>query len=110
MTRLYDLIPAHSAIMAELEQCVDDPERLQMLLDTLESVDMAVEVKADGYARMIAMFEDTNKLETEAKRLTARANAQKNVAKALRERLKMAMVAMGKEKIKTDLFTIVLQN
>lgn len=69
MSRLYDLIPAYAGVMDEMENCIGDPERMTMLMDTLESIEMAVEVKADGYCKMIAMLDDTAGIEAESKRL-----------------------------------------
>lgn len=110
MSRLYDLIPAYAGVMTEMENCIGDPERMAMLMDTLESIEMAVEVKADGYCKMIAMLDDTAGIEAESKRLAERARAQRNAAAGLKQRLQQAMEAMGRDKIKTDLFTVAIQN
>jgi len=106
MPRLYDLVPAYQGAMEELEK---NPEQLEMWLDTVDSLNMALDVKVDGYCKMMAMLNDTDGIKAESKRLADRARAQENAAKALKDRLQGAMELLGRDKFKTDLFTVSLQ-
>ena len=107
MATLYELIPAYKNVMEQMEL---DPENASALVDTLESINCALEVKVDGYCKMMAMLNDTAGMKAEAKRLAQRAKAQENLANSLKERLQYAMELIGKDKIKTELFTVSLQN
>ena len=107
--RLYDLIPAYQGIMDEIEQA--DPEQMQTLVDTLESIDASIEVKADGYAKIISMLErfaDIQKAERD--RLDELQKSTANKARYLKERLQNAMEIMNKPEIRTDIFLIRLRN
>ncbi len=108
--KLFELVPAYQGIMDEMEQAISDPDRMTMLLDTLESVELALDIKVDGYCKMMTMLNDTDGMKAESKRLADRAKAQENAAKALKERLHFAMEVLGKDKIKTELFTVSLQD
>lgn len=81
------------------------------LEDTLESINDAIEIKADGYARIIRNLEaNVVALKTEIDRLTNRRRSIENSIDRLKENLKDAMIATGKEKIKTDLFNVTVVN
>ena len=101
------MIPAYKGVMEQIES---NPEQIEMWLDTLDSINTALEVKVDGYCKMMAMLNDTDGIKAESKRLADRAKAQENAAKKLKERLQYAMEQIGRDKIKTDLFTVSLQN
>ena len=77
------------------------------LEDTLESINDTIELKADGYARMIRNLEgNVTALKAEIDRMTDRKKSIENNIERLKENLKNAMIETGKEKIKTDLFNI----
>ena len=77
------------------------------LEDTLESINDAIEIKADGYARIIKNLEGSvTALKAEIDRMTDRKKSIENNIERLKENLKNAMIETGKEKIKTDLFNI----
>lgn len=106
MMKLYELIPAYKSVMDEIES---NPEEADKWLDTLDSINCAIEVKTDGYVKMMKMLQDTEGMKKEAKRLADRAKAQENLANKLKERLQYAMELLGRDKIKTELFTVSLQ-
>lgn len=79
------------------------------LEDTLESINDTIELKADGYARIIRSLEaNTTALKTEIDRLTDRKRSIENSIDRLKENLKQSMIATNKLKIKTDLFNITV--
>lgn len=81
------------------------------LEDTLESINDAIEIKADGYARIIKNLEGSvTALKAEIDRMTDRKKSIENNIERLKENLKNAMIATGKEKIKTDLFNVTVVN
>lgn len=107
--KLYDLIPAYQGIMEQIESAEQD--QMQMLIDTLEAINASLEVKADGYARMITMLErHAEAMSAEQDRLAALTKTTQNKARYMRERLQMALEAMEKPEVRTDLFTIRLRN
>lgn len=107
--RLYDLIPAYRGVMDEIENA--DQEQMQMLVDTLESINASLEVKADGYARMITMLErHAEAMKAEQDRLAELAKTTQNKARYMKERLQMALEAIDKQEVRTDLFTIRIRN
>lgn len=107
MATMFELIPAYKSVMDEMES---NPEDADKWLDTLDSINCALEVKTDGYVRMMKMLNDTAGIKAEAKRLADRAKAQENLANKLKERLQYAMELLGRDKIKTELFTVSLQD
>lgn len=110
-TRLVDLVGAWRQV-AEL---LEDPEMdEQTVLDTLESIDGEIEVKADGYGAVI------RSLEMEKAAVAGRKEYVKSILEQIdsmdkhlenkitwmKEKLKEAMIATGKDEegIKTDKF------
>ena len=66
MAKLYEL----TGEFLELMDMIDDPEVDQeMLQDTLEGIDYEIELKADGYAKIIRNLEsDVEGIKNEVKR------------------------------------------
>ncbi len=107
--RLYDLIPAYQSVADELENA-ESAEQVQMLLDTLESIDAAIEVKMDGYCKIVAMFQHYADIrKAEAERLESSALSAINTANKLRARMMGALDAIGRTEVKSDLFTVRIQ-
>lgn len=104
---LYEITEEYQNLLALAEDPDVDPEIFQ---DTLEGLTGALEVKADGYARVIRQLEaDSDALSAEIARLTARKRTADNSIVRMKEALKSAFLATGTAKIKTDLFTITIQ-
>ena len=97
--------------LLRLMEMAEDPDiSPEVLADTMDAVEGAFEVKAEGYAKVLRMLgaqEDC--ISKEVERLEKR---QKTIAKnreRIRERLKEAMESTGKKTIKTDLFTLTVK-
>lgn len=102
---LYELTDSYLKVLELIENGEEGLE------DTLESLNDTIELKADGYARIIRNLEaNTTALKTEIDRLTDRKKSIENNIDRLKENLKNAMIETGKEKIKTDLFNISVAN
>lgn len=82
-----------------------------VLRDTLDSMSYAIDEKAEGYAIVdLELAASEEKLANEIKRLQARKSSITKNRKRIKDSLRDEMIAMGKEKIKTDKFTIHIQN
>lgn len=80
------------------------------IIDTLESIDLAIEEKADGYAKLIRNQEASSKaFDEEIKWMRERKQAIDNNIKRMKLSLENAMVEIGKTKFKTDLFSFNIQ-
>jgi len=107
MSTLYELTSDWLELLTLLEDGADE----EVIQDTLEGIDYEIEVKAEGYAKLIRQLEsDAAGLKTEIQRMTDRKKALENNAKRLKDNLQKAMEITGKEKFKTDLFSFNIQN
>lgn len=88
----------------------EKPFDQQIINDTLEGVEMEIEEKAVGYAKVIRSLEgDMDEVDEEIQRLTERRNTIKENIDALKKNLEKAMIATGKTKFKTPLFSFSIQ-
>lgn len=102
MATLYELTGQFRELLELVEQGEVDPE---MLADTLEGLEGEIEIKADGYAKVIKELEGkTAMLKGEIERLSNRKSAIENNIKTMKESLEIAMRTTGKTKFMTDLF------
>ena len=86
-------------------------EEAQALADTLEAVGGQIEDKAENYAKIIYTLNSTaDEIDAEIKRLQARKTAIRNNAERIKRNLENVMIATGKEKFKTALFSFGIQN
>lgn len=94
-----------------LQQMLEDPEADgQMIADTMEALDGDIEEKADNYAKVIKNMEATiDAIESEQERLKNKKNLLEMSIKTLKRNLEASMIATGKRKFKTDLFTFIIQ-
>lgn len=106
---------------ADIMQMINDPEvDQQTVLDTLEGIEGAIEVKADGYATVLRGigFERAalNGKREYLKRLLDGIDKQDKMLadheEAMKDRLMAAMIATGKDEtgIKTDQFEFKIKN
>jgi Mg2+ and Co2+ transporter CorA len=97
--KLYDLKESYKTILDNMDNEDFD------LSGVLETLDDAIEDKADGYARVITQAKaEIDSIDAEIKRLTTMKKSRKNTVDRLKENLFNAMKETGKTKFKTDLF------
>lgn len=107
MTTLFNLTDNYKQVYDLIAEQGDE----QALNDTLESINDALEDKADGYVSVIKSLESDNKaIDDEIKRLQQRKTTNKNGIDRLKESLKVYMEATGKTKFKTALNSYNIQN
>lgn len=95
----------------QLLDIMDDPDVDPGTFDIMfKRINDDIETKADNYAKIIRNMESQLEgIKAEKKRLIARqAIIEKNVAR-LKDDLQKAMIATGKRKFKTDLFSFGIQ-
>lgn len=109
MSSLYELTGQMLQLQSILEE--GDEDDIQATLDTMESLDYEIELKADGYARIIRnLTADVEGLKSEIDRLTGRKKYLENSISSLKQRLEDSMILTGKEKFKTELFSFNIQS
>ena len=109
MNTLYDLTQDYRNLL-DLAGSMDEDE-IQTFNDTLEAVLGEIEVKADGYAVVLAEIEGRiNTVNREIGRLEAVESALSNTRRRMIDRLKTAMEDIGKKEIKTDLHKFKIVN
>ena len=109
MSTLYQLTTEYQNLLDFASS--DDPEDIKCFLDTLESMDFEVGLKADQYAAVIRRLEgQAGVVDAEIQRLKSLSTVIDNNVKRIKSRLKTAMEAMGKTEIKTDLNTFKIVN
>lgn len=106
MSNLFDL----SQNYKQIYDLISEGEEAEVYLDTLESIDDAIEEKADGYAGVIRQLKsDNDGLTNEIKRLQDRKKSNDNGISRLKENLQLMMQQTGKTKFKTNLNTFGIQ-
>lgn len=101
---LYDLVGNYKKVY---EMDLDD----ETWQDTLESIDSAIEQKADGVMYVIRNLEvDVIGLKDEEKRLKSKREVAERKIKRLKQYLQENMESVGKTKFKTQLFAYNIQN
>lgn len=95
----------------QLLEWAEDPDiDSQVLEDTMEGLEGEIEDKADGYAKVIAQLKsDSAALKAEIDRLTERKRRLDNSVERMKNSLQGAMIATGKTKFKTELFSFNIQ-
>lgn len=103
MSSIYELTDQYK----EVESMLYDGETdVQVILDTMESIDGEIEDKADNYAKLIKnMLSDADSLKVEENRIKSRRIALENKATKLKETLQANLEFVGKTKFKTVLFS-----
>lgn len=103
MATIYELTEMMLQLMNLLyDEEVDEEE----LLKACESVEMEIEDKADGYAKVLKnMDSDIKGLQAEERRLKERRQSLERRKVYLSHNLEQSMKAIGKTKFKTDLFS-----
>ena len=107
MTSLFNLTEDYKQIYDLIAEQGDE----DVLSDTLDSVNDALENKADGYVAVIRKLEgDNHIIDEEIKRLKQRKNTNANGIQRLKERLQDSMERTGKTKFRTSLNSFTLAN
>ncbi|EEE48391.1 siphovirus Gp157 family protein [Staphylococcus capitis] len=95
----------------QIYELIAEQEDEQILKDTLDSINDALEDKADGYVAVIKSLETDNiAIDEEIKRLKQRKTSNENGIKRLKETLQQVMEETGKEKFKTALNSYSIAN
>lgn len=107
MATLYEL----TGQFQQLLEMLNDPEiEEQVVLDTLEGIEFELEVKAENYAKIMRELEgNVESIKAEQKRLSDKRTSLESNIKRLKDHLQSAMIATGKTKFKTDLFSFNIQ-
>lgn len=104
--KLYDLTEQYNQLLEIAEQV--DAETLK---DTLDSINEAIEDKAESTAKVVRTIEaEANAIDEEIKRLNARKQTLVNNAKGLKEYLQTELEKVNINKVNGSLFTIRIQN
>lgn len=104
---LYELTGQFKGLLEMIEQGDVSPEALK---DTLEGLDGEIEVKADGYAKVIKELDGQALIiKAEIDRLSSRKSSFESHIRALKESLQASMESTGKTKFKTNLFSFGIQ-
>ncbi|ABO51129.1 siphovirus Gp157 family protein [Desulforamulus reducens MI-1] len=102
--KLYELTGTFNEIFNLLN---DEDVDLQVLENTLQSIEEAFEVKVGGVAKIIKSLEVSGEgFEREAKRLADKKKATENRIKWLKDYLLRALETTAKDKVQTDIGTV----
>lgn len=108
MSSIYEIQGRFLTILDMLESSDLDP---QMLADTMEGIEGELEAKCENYAMVLKNLEgDIEALDNEIRRLTSRKKTLENNIKRMKEAVRDVMIATGKTKFKTELFSFSVQN
>ena len=106
MSSLYNLKEDYKRVLELQAEGVDE----EVIKDTLESIDDAIEDKADSYSYVIREKKGQNDtIDEEVKRLQALKRSNKRLIELLQENLYEVMKDTGKTKFKTDLNSFWIQ-
>lgn len=104
MSSLYELTGEYLTLS---DMLMDDEVDEQTVIDTLEGVKGEIEVKAEGYVKVLRSIEaQAEAYAKEAEAFAKKANTAKNRAESLKKALFNAMTEMDMPEIKTDLFKL----
>lgn len=91
---------------------IDDPNEFDedAIIDTLEAIDGEIEIKAENYGKIMKnLAAEAEALKNEEARLYARRKVKENTIARMKQSLQLAMEAIDKPKIKTELFSFNIQ-
>lgn len=105
MSTLYELTGQYLELMEIADEA--DPD---IFRDTLEAIDGEIEIKAENYAKVIKNLEgQADALDKEIKRLQSKKKGINNNIESIKGNLERSMIATGKRKFKTLLFSFGIQ-
>lgn len=107
MATIYEL----SGDYLRLLEMAEDPEMDPVAFaDTLEGLEGEIEIKAEGYAKVIKELDkDGAGLDNEIKRLQAKKTTIANSIDRMKKALEQSMIITGRTKFKTELFSFGIQ-
>lgn len=104
---LYELTGAYLELLEMAEDTTVDQD---VLRDTMDAIGGELEDKADGYAKVIAQLAgDAESIKKQIERLTAMKDRIEGNIVAMKKSLEASMIATGKKKFKTQLFSFNIQ-
>lgn len=105
---LYEITEDYRKLLSMLEDADIDEDAF---LDTLEGIEGELEVKAEGYVKVINMIEaDVKAYKEEAERLMKKASSAQAKTDALKKALLNAMIVTEKKEIKAGLYKLKVSN
>jgi hypothetical protein len=108
MQSLYELTSDWLHVYDMIDEAEEADE--DMIIDTLEAIGGEIEIKAEGYAKLIKnLAAEAEALKAEEARLYARRRVKENTIARMKQSLQLAMEAIDKPKIKTELFSFNIQ-
>ena len=106
MATLYELTNDFLTVYGMIDEGCDE----QLILDTLEAIEGDIEVKAEGYAKLIKTIEaEAEMYKSEENRLAERRKARESKIKTLKSNLQNAMEIVGKTKFDSGTFSFNVQ-
>lgn len=100
-----------SAIQSVWELVQDEDMDMDVLEDTLQSLECARDEKAEGYAKIMKQLEaQAEAIKTEEKRLSDRRKSLENKRDRMKQVLEQSFEMWGVDKIKTLTLTVAMQN
>lgn len=106
--KLYELTNNYLTILNMIE---DSDVPSEAMIDTLESINDAIEVKVEGIGKMLRMLDaDIEALKAEEKRLADRRKAIENKQKQIKDYVRYQLELAGLTEIKSPLITVKVQN
>ena len=106
MATLYEL----TGDLAALQDMIDDPDcpvSTECLKDTFESLDLEFKEKINGYGKLAKNTKACiDAIANEQRRLAKKKKSLENKLDNLKEVVAGAMLATGREKVKTELFSL----
>lgn len=107
MPKLYELSSQYNQIF----QAITEESGLEQLEEKLSAIEEEFDMKAENIAKIIKSLDgDIKAYKEEADRLSARKKTLENNQGRLKAYLEANMRAMGKEKIKGNVFALSIQN
>ncbi|QIL50078.1 siphovirus Gp157 family protein [Weissella coleopterorum] len=108
---LFNLASKYQQVYAMEEDSEGNPISIDVWMDTLESIDDAIEDKADAYAALIKTFNaDVEAVDKEMERLQGIKKSRKNKVDRMKASLQEAMEKVEKTKFNTAINKFNIQN
>ena len=111
--KLFELSTQYAQLVDILEaaQSGEEAADLEVISDTLDAIEGAIEEKADSIARIMAELSGVElAISAEVERLSKRAATIKKQKESLKSYLMAAMETAGKEKFKTNFYSYSIRN